>query len=188
MGVQPRMGGGTGLAQGSLVKIPEGTGAAFGGLEEGAIADGLQDAIALAVELFETERFVVTGAVADGQAAVAGKLGEFGEAVRVLDIGDKEMGADEADAGSRAQALDLREGAAGLTHEAAGLGLTRQCLIQQLIEEQRLGTQGIVGQLFQPSRPASLGKDGGPRGKETPMLKEGFDLELEAGLAQDQFS
>jgi hypothetical protein len=35
--------------------------------------------------------------------------------VRVLDIGDKEMGADEADAWSGAEALDLREEPAGLT-------------------------------------------------------------------------
>jgi hypothetical protein len=129
LGVQPCMGGGTCLAQGSLIEVPEGTGAAFGGLEEGAIADGLQDPIALAVELFETERFVVAGAVADGEAAVLGEAGECGEAVRVLDIGDKEMGADEADAGSGAEALDLREEPAGLTHEAAGLGLARERLI-----------------------------------------------------------
>jgi len=49
--------------------------------------------------------------------------------VRVLDIGDKEMCADEADAGSGAEPLDLREESAGLTQEAAGLGLAGQCLI-----------------------------------------------------------
>ena len=116
LGVQPRMSGGAGVAQGSLIEVPEGTGAAFGGLEESPVADGLQDAIALAIELFKAERFIVTGTVADGQAAVPGEAGEFGEALRVLDISDKEMGADEADTWSGAQALDLREGAAGLTH------------------------------------------------------------------------
>lgn len=145
LGVQPRMSVGAGLAQGSLIKVPEGTGAAFGSLEEGAIADGLQDAVALAIELFKAQRFVVTGTVADGQTAVSGEAREFGEAVGVLDIGDKEMGADEADAGSGAQTLDLREAPAGLTHEAAGLVLARERLIQQLIEQERLGAQGIVG-------------------------------------------
>jgi len=180
------MGGGAGLAQGSLIKVPEGTGAAFGGLKESPIADGLQDAIALTIQLFKAEWFVVTGTVTNAQAAVLGEAGEFGEAVRVLDIGDKEMGTDQADTGSGAQTLDLREESAGLTHEATGLGLARQCLIQELIEQQSLGAQGIVGQLFQPTRPASFGKDDGPRGKETPMLEEGFELELEAGLAQDR--
>ena len=123
------MGGGAGLAQGSLIKVPEGTGAAFGGLEKGPITDGLQDPVALAIQLFKAERLVVTGTVTNAQAAVLGEAGEFGEAVRVLDIGDKEMGADEADAGSRAEMLDLREESAGLTQEAAGLGLARQCLI-----------------------------------------------------------
>src|ERR1039457_2229491 len=123
------MSGGLGLAQGSLIEVPEGTGAAFGGLQEGAIADGLQDAIALTIQLFKAEGFVVTGAVTNAQAAVLGEAGEFGEAVRVLDIGDKEMGTDEADTGSGAQTLDLREESAGLTHEAAGLGLARQRLI-----------------------------------------------------------
>jgi hypothetical protein len=122
------MGGGTGMAEGSLIKVPDGTGAAFGGLKISAIADGFQDAIALAIELFKTEGFVVAGAVADGAAAILGQAGECGEAVRVLDIGDKEMGADQADAGSGAQALDLREGAAGLTHETAGLGLAGERL------------------------------------------------------------
>jgi hypothetical protein len=49
--------------------------------------------------------------------------------VRVLDIGDKEMSPDEADAGSGAETLDLREESAGLTQEAAGLGLARESLI-----------------------------------------------------------
>ena len=39
------------------------------------------------------------------------------------------MGADEADARSGAQTLDLREESAGLTHEAAGLGLASESLI-----------------------------------------------------------
>ena len=123
------MSGGAGLAQGSLIKVPEGTGAAFGGLKESPITDGLQDPIALTIQLFKAEGFVVTGTVTNAQAAVLGEAGEFGEAVRVLDIGDKEMGADQADAGSGAEALDLGEGAAGLTHEAAGLGLASERLI-----------------------------------------------------------
>jgi len=123
------MGGGTCLAQGILIKVPEGAGAAFGGLEKGAIADGLQDAIALTIELFKAQGFVVTGAVADAQAAVAGKFGKSGEAVRVLDIGDKEMGADQANARSGAQTLDLREESAGLTQEATCLSLAGQRLI-----------------------------------------------------------
>src|ERR1017187_1033459 len=90
------MSGGAGLAQGSLIKVPEGTGAAFGGLEKGSITDGLQDAIALTIQLFKTQGFVVTGTVTNAQAAVLGEAGEFGEAVRVLDIGFKETGAAEA--------------------------------------------------------------------------------------------
>src|SRR5208283_3998822 len=93
LGVQPRMSGGAGVAQGSLIKVPEGTGAAFGGLQESPIADGLQEAVALTIQLFKAEGFVVAGAVADGQSAIAGEAGEFGEAVGGLDIGDKEMGA-----------------------------------------------------------------------------------------------
>jgi hypothetical protein len=49
--------------------------------------------------------------------------------VRVLDIGDKKMGADEADAGSGAEVQNLREGASGLTREAAGLGLAGERMI-----------------------------------------------------------
>jgi len=55
------------------------------------------------------------------------------------------MGADEADAGSGAQTLDLREESAGLTQEATRLGLARERLIQEFIEQERLGAQGIVG-------------------------------------------
>ena len=130
LGVQPRMSGGAGVAQGSLIKVPEGTGAAFGGLQESAIADGLQDAVALAIKLFKTEGLAVTGAVANAQAAVAGEFGEGGKAKWVLDIGDKEMGADQTDARSGAQTLDLRKEPARLTQEAAGLGLPGQRLIQ----------------------------------------------------------
>jgi len=129
LGVQPRMSGGAGVAQGSLIEVPEGTGAAFGGLQESPIADGLQDAIALTIQLFKTEGFVVTGAVADAQTAVAGEFGEGGEAKRILDVGDKEMGADQADARSSAEALDLREESAGLTQEATRLGLADERLI-----------------------------------------------------------
>ena len=142
------MSGGAGAAEGSLIEIPDGAGAAFGGLEISAIADGFQGADALAVELFIAEGFVITGAVADGEAAILGQAGEFGEAVRVLDIGDKEMGADQADAGGGAQALDLGEVAAGLAHQAAELILAGEGLIQQLIEQERLGTQGVIRQLL----------------------------------------
>src|ERR1022692_2984034 len=123
------MGGGAGVTQGKLVEIPDGTGAAFGGLEIGAIADGLQGADALTVELFIAEGFVITGAVADAEAAVAGESGEFAETFWVLDIGDKEMRPDETDAGGGAEPLDLGKLATGLTHEAAELGLTGEGLI-----------------------------------------------------------
>src|ERR1017187_4991761 len=123
------MSGGAGAAEGSLIEIPDGAGAAFGGLEISAIADGFQGADALAVELFITEGFVIAGAVADGEAAILGQAGELGEAVRVLDIGDKEMGADQTDAGGGAQALVLGEVAAGLAHEAAELILAGEGLI-----------------------------------------------------------
>ena len=136
------------MAQGGLIEVPDGTGAAFGGLEKSAIADGFQSADALPVELLKAEGFVITGAHADAEAAVAGEAGEFGEACRVLDIGDKEMGADQADAGGGAQALDLGELAAGLTHQAAELVLAGERLIQELIEEQSLGTQRVVRQLL----------------------------------------
>jgi len=46
-----------------------------------------------------------------------------------------------------------------------------------------LGTQGVEGQLPQPSHPARLGIDGGAGGEEVPVLEEGFELEFEAGLA-----
>ena len=148
LGVQPRMSGRLGLVQRGLEEVPEGTGAAFGGLEEGAIADGLQDSIALAIELFKAQGFFIAGAVTNAQAAVLGKAGEFGEAMGILDIGDKEMGADEADAGSGAEVLDLREESAGLAHQAARAGLAGKGLIEEFIEQERLGTQGVIGQLF----------------------------------------
>ena len=123
------MGGGAGVTQGKLVEIPDGTGAAFGGLEIGAIADGLQGADALAVELFITEGFVIAGAVADAEPTIAGESGEFNEPFWVLNIGDKEMRPDETDAGGCAEPLDLGKLATGLTHEAAELGLTGEGLI-----------------------------------------------------------
>ena len=43
-----------------------------------------------------------------------------------------------------------------------------------------------MGQLFQPNQASGLGKDRGAGGEEAPMLEEGFDLELEAGLATDR--
>ena len=80
LGVEPRMGGGADLAEGSLIKIPDGTLLAFGRLEIGAIADGLQEGMALAVELFKAQGFAVAGLVADGEATEAGELGELFEA------------------------------------------------------------------------------------------------------------
>ena len=186
LGVQPCMRGGPGEAQRSLIEIPDRTGTAFGGLEEGAITDGFQGAVALAIELFKAQGFAVTGAVADGQAAIPGQAGEFGEAAGILDISDKEMGADQADTRNRAQALNFGERAAGLPQEAAGLGLAGQRLIQGLIKEQGLGPQGVVRQALQPEGAAGFAKDGGPGGEEPPVLKEGFEAEFEAGLAQDR--
>ena len=116
LGVQPRMGGGAGVAQGKLIEVPDGTGAAFGGLEIGAIADGFQGADALPVELLIAEGFVITGAVADAEAAIAGEPGEFAEPFWILDIGDEEMGPHQPDAGRGAQALNFGELAASLTH------------------------------------------------------------------------
>ena len=47
LGVQPRMRAGTDAFETGLIKFPDGTGSAFGGLKPGPIADGLQDAVAL---------------------------------------------------------------------------------------------------------------------------------------------
>jgi hypothetical protein len=44
---------------------------ALHGLEPGAVADGLQDAVAVAVELLVAQRLAITAAVADAQPAVA---------------------------------------------------------------------------------------------------------------------
>ena len=148
LGVQPRMGGGTGVAQGKLIEVPDGTGAAFGGLEIGAIADGFQGADALAVELLIAERLVIAGALADAETTVAGEAGEFAEAFWILDIGDEEMSADETDAGNGTQALDFGELTAGLAHQAAELGLPGEGLVQQFVEDQGLRPQRIVGQLL----------------------------------------
>ena len=138
LGVEPRMSGGTDLAEGSLIKIPDGTLLAFGGLEEGAIGDGLQEGMALAVELFKAQGFAVAGLVADGEATEAGELGESFEAGGIDDEGDKEMSADDADTGDSLQMLDFEERPAGLKQEAAGLVLVEECLIEGLIEQARL--------------------------------------------------
>lgn len=126
LGVEPRMGGGAAVAEGKLIKVPDRAGTAFGGLEEGAIGDGLQNREALAVELFKAQRFAIAGLVVDGQAAVAGQAGELFEAGRVLHEGDKEMGANDANTRDGAKVLDFREGAAGLEHQAAGLLLGQE--------------------------------------------------------------
>jgi hypothetical protein len=117
------------VAQGKLIEVPDGTGAAFGGLEKSAITDGFEGADALAVELLIAEGLVITGARADAEAAIAGEAGEFAEPFWILDIGDKEMRPDETDPGGCAQPLDLGELATSLTHEAAELGLTGAGLI-----------------------------------------------------------
>lgn len=146
LGVQPRMGGGPGVAQGALIKIPDRPGAPFGGLEKGAIGDGFQSTDAVAVQLLKAERFVITGAIADAEATVARELRELLKARRVLDVGDKEMRADQADARHGAQALDFGERPAGLDQQPAALGLTGQRLVQQFVEDQGLGTQRVVRQ------------------------------------------
>ena len=140
LGIQPRMSGGASVAKGSLIEVPDGARASFGGLEIGAIADGFQSADALPVELLVTQGFVITGALADAEAAIAGEPGEFSEPFWILDIGDEEMRPDDPDAGGGAQPLNLGELATGLTHEPAELGLTDEGLIQQFIDEQGLGT------------------------------------------------
>src|ERR1035438_4978474 len=123
------MSGGAGAAGGSLIEIPDRTGAAFGGLGISAITDGFQSADALAVELLIAEGFVIAGAVADGEAAIAGETGEFAEPFWILDISDEEMGPHQPDAGRGAQALDLGKLAAGLTHQTTELGLAGEGLI-----------------------------------------------------------
>lgn len=123
LGVEPRMSGGTDVAERTLIKIPDRTLLAFGGLEEGAIADSFQKAIALVIELFKAQGLVVTGLVADGQATVAGELGKIFETIGILNEGDPEMGADDADARDGAQVLDFLERATGLEQESAGLVL-----------------------------------------------------------------
>ena len=110
------MGGGTGVAEGSLIESPSGTGAAFGGLEISAIADGFQGADPLAVELFITEGFVIAGAVANGQTAVADQPGEFRGSVLGL---EHRRQRDERRRGRRLErsgAADFGELAAGLRH------------------------------------------------------------------------
>lgn len=148
LGVQPRMGGGPGVAAGKLIAVPDGTGAAFGGLKKGAIGDGLQGADAVAIELLVAQGFVIAGAIANAQPAIACELRELLKAGRVLDIGDKEMRAHEADARNGAQPLDFGELPSGLDQQPTALGLTVQCLVQQFIEDQGLRTQRVVGQLF----------------------------------------
>ena len=142
------MGGGPGVAAGKFVEVPDGTGAAFGGLEKGAIGDGFQGADAVAIELLVAQGFVIAGAIADAQSAIAGELRELFEARRVLNVGDKEMRTDQTNARNSAQPLDFGELPSGLDQQAAALLLTVECLVQQFIEDQGLGTQRVVGQLF----------------------------------------
>ena len=68
------------------------------------------------VELFITEGFVITGAIADAEAAIAGEPGEFTEPFWILNLGDEEMRPDEPDPWGGAQTLDLGKLAAGLAH------------------------------------------------------------------------
>lgn len=185
LGVQPGMSGGTMEAERSLIKVPDRALFAFGRLEEGAIGDGLEEGMALAIELFKAQGFAVAGLVADGQPAVTGQGREVFEAGWVLDQGDKEVGADDPDAGDGAKVSDFGEGAAGLEHEAAGLMLGDEGLVHQIIEELGLRSERRVGQLVQPELAAGLGKDGGAGGEQAPMLEEGFDFEFEPGLAAD---
>ena len=124
LGVQPRMSGGPGVAAGKLIAVPEGTDVAFGGLEKGAIGDGLQSADAVAIELLVAQGFVIAGAIADAESAIARELRKLFEARGVLDVGDEEMRADQADARNGAQALDFGELPSGLDQQPAAVGLT----------------------------------------------------------------
>jgi len=117
LGVEPRMGGGAALGEGSLIKIPDRALLAFGSLEKGAIGDGFEEGVALTVELFKAQRFAVAGLVADGEAAEAGELGEIVEAIRIHEDGHEEMSADDADTGEGFHVLDFRERSAGLEQE-----------------------------------------------------------------------
>lgn len=151
LGVEPRMSGGAALAEGSLKKIPDGTLLAFGRLEIGAIADGLQKGMALAVELFKAQRFAIAGLVADGEATEAGELGEIVEPGGIDDEGDKEMRTDDTDTGNGLQVLDFGKGSAGLKQQPTGLMLVEECLIEGLIEQQRLGAQQVMRQSLDPA-------------------------------------
>ena len=61
------------------------------------------------------------------------------------------MRADDADARDGLQVLDFGKGPAGLEQEATGLMLVEERLIEGLIEEARLGTQQVMGQLLKPA-------------------------------------
>ena len=63
------------VAQGKLIEVPEGTGAAFGGLEISAITDGFEGADALPVELLIAEGLVITGARAGCRGGNSGRGG-----------------------------------------------------------------------------------------------------------------
>lgn len=151
LGVEPRMSGGADLAEGSLIKIPNGTLLAFGRLEIGAIGDGLQEGMALTVELFKAQRFTVAGLVADGEATEACELGEIFKPGWIDDEGDKEVSADDADTRDGLQMLDFGKGSASLKHEATSLVLIQEGLIQGLIKQARLGTQEVMRQLLEPA-------------------------------------
>ena len=95
------------------------------------------------------------------------------------------MSADDADARDGLQVADFGKGPAGLEQEATGLVLIEERLIEGLIEQPRLGTQQVMRQLLKPARAVGGREDRGAGREEAPVLKEGFDLELEAGLTPD---
>lgn len=168
-----------------MIKIPDGTLLAFGRLEKRPIADGFQEGVALAVELFKAQRLVVAGTVADGEATEAGEAGEIEEAVGILDEGDKEMSADDADPRDGLEVVNFREGPAGLEHVPAGLVLSLKGVVQQFVKEPGLRAQQVMRQLAQPALPVGGSEDRGAGGEEAPVLEEGFDLEFEPGLTPD---
>jgi len=65
------------------------------------------------------------------------------------------------------------------------LALAGERLVQEFVEDQGLGTQRVVRQLLEPDCATGLGKDRAAGGEEPPVLAEGFELKLEAGLALD---
>ena len=79
--------------------------------------------MALAVELFKAQRFVVAGLVADGQAAEAGELGKILEAGRIETKATKRCAPTTPTPGWCSELANFRKGPAGLEHQPPGLRL-----------------------------------------------------------------